>query len=297
MPRPFVAYLRVYEPLSAFDSPSRERLTRAMKVRAVDPGDVGAVERELWLKAQIAMPSRLLPGDRADGRPVPTEIPPVLVLQPTDAPAGPDGSVPDAPLVCPLDVRPRAAAALVGFLTTATATLREATIGLSEEKIRARTAVAMADTAGGAVHVVSSTWTVPLPWFALVDPAERQLTLAPQDDPARRVCWRAPIAVARERCTKAYDVTHRALGDSGPARMLQETGRWLEHFDDESVVELDYGGLVQLLDDETLLADTSADDVQHALGALADDDADEVADRYARLQDFWSELAGHERLG
>lgn len=289
-------------------------------MRAVDPGDVGAVERELWLKAQVAVPSRLLPGDRADGRPVPTEIPPVLVLQPADIPAAPStaaaADVADAeateaedaeeadvtesavgPLICPLDVRPRAAAALVGFLTTATATLREATLGLPEEKIRARTTVAMADTAGGAVHVVSSTWTVPLPWFALVDPAARQLTLAPQDDPARRVCWHTPIGVARERCTKAYDITHESLGDGGPARMLQETGRWLEHFHDDSVVELDYGGLVQLLDDETLLADTSADDVQHALAALADDDADEVADRYARLQDFWSELAGHERLG
>lgn len=297
MPRPFVAYLRVYEPLSAFDSPSRERLERALDERVVDPGDVGIVEREMWLKAQIARPSRLLPGDRADGHASATEIPPVLVLKPEEVPLGPDGAVAQDPVLCPLDVRPRAAAALVGFLATATATLREATLGIAEEKIRVRTSAAMADTVGGAVHVVSSTWTVPLPWFALVEPAERQLTLAPLDDPARRVCWRVPITTARDRAGKAYEVTHKALGDTGPARMLRETGRWLEHFDEQSTVELDYGGLVQLLDDEALLADTSADDVQHALHALADDDADEVADRYGRLQEFWGELAARERLG
>lgn len=297
MPRPFVAYLRVYEPLSSFDSPSRERLEQALTERVVDPGDVGTVERELWLKAQVAKPSRLLPGDRADGRVPASDIPPVLVLDPEDVPVGPDGSVSDSILVCPLDVRPRAAAALVGFLATATATLREATLGVPEERIRARTSAAMADTPGGAVHIVSSTWTVPLPWFALVEPAERLLTLAPLDDPTRRVCWRAPIMAARARADKAYAVAHKSLGDSGPARMLRETGRWLEHFDEQSIVELDYGGLVQLLDDQTLLADTSADDVHHALDALADDDADEVADRYARLQEFWGELAGRERFG
>lgn len=296
MPRPFVAYLRVYEPLSSFDSSARDRLERALEDRVIDPGDVGSVERESWLKAQVATPSRLLPGDRADGR-APSEIPPVLVLAPDDVPAGPDGAVAESTLVCPLDVRPRAAAALVGFLATATATLREATLGVPEERIRARTSAAMADTPGGAVHVVSSTWTVPLPWFALVEPAERQLTLAPRDDPARRVCWRVPIEVAKSRAGKAYEVTQKSLGDSGPARMLRETARWLEHFHEQSIVELDYGGLVQLLDDQALLEDTSADDVHHALNALADDDADEVADRYARLQDYWGELANRERFG
>jgi hypothetical protein len=297
VPRPFVAYLRVYEPLSAFDSPSRERLEKALEQRVIDPGEAGDVERQMWLSAQLATPPRMLPGDTAKGESNPHEIPPVLVLRPEDVPSGPDAPVADGPLVCPLDLRPRSAAALVGFLATATATLREAALPASEERVRAKTSAVMAEVSGGAVHVVSSTWTVPLPWFTIVDPATRTLTLAPRDDPARRVCWRAAMADARRRVAKAYTVTRRSLGEEGPTRMLRETGRWLEHFHPRSAVELDYGGLVQLLDDDALQDDTSAEDVQHALRALEDDDAAEVADRYARLQEFWGALAAQERCG
>ena len=71
----------------------------------------------------------------------------------------------------------------------------------------------------------------------------------------------------------------------------------MEHFHPHSAVELDYGGLVQLMDDETLLADTSAEDVNDIVDALEASDAEEVAKRYERLRDFWGEVAAHERDG
>jgi hypothetical protein len=156
----------------------------------------------------------------------------------------------------------------------------------------------MAELAGGAVHVISTTWTVPLPWFAIVDPAQRRVVLASaQDDPERQVSWRVAMADARRRVARALKVVKSSLGDEGPAKVLADTGRWLEHFHPHSAVELDYGGLVQLLEDKDLLEDSSAADVNAIVDALETGDAEEVALRYETLREFWGELARRERHG
>lgn len=300
VPPPFVAYLRVYEPLRAFDEPRRSALERSLAARPLDPAKAGHRERELWLRSQLTVPPRLLPAERADGSAARTS-PDVLRLDPADvlpAPGDPERSpVGPGPLVCPLDVRPRAAAALIGFLESALPLLATAAVPFAPEAARGRAESVLAELAPAAVHVVSSTWTVPLPWFALVEPGNRHLVTAPRPDPARRACWRMAMADTRRRAARAYEVTRRNLGEDGPAEVLRNTGRWLQHFDPHSAVELDYGGLVQLMDDDKLIGDTSATDVHAAVDALESGDADEVAQAYERLQDLWTELSMAEQLG
>ena len=77
--------------------------------------------------------------------------------------------------------------------------------------------------------------------------------------------------------------------------MLRDTARWLRRFDAGSMVELDYGGLVQLVDDQTLAADTSAEDVAEALKALRAGDAERAMASYRRLRDFWAGRAARQR--
>jgi hypothetical protein len=77
--------------------------------------------------------------------------------------------------------------------------------------------------------------------------------------------------------------------------MLRETGRWLQRFHPHSAVELDYGGLVQLMDDDALLEDTSAQDVQTILAAMENGDAETVTTVYENVQEFWARLAAKER--
>ncbi|HEX9334263.1 MAG TPA: hypothetical protein VF892_00195, partial [Pseudonocardiaceae bacterium] len=77
---------------------------------------------------------------------------------------------------------------------------------------------------------------------------------------------------------------------------LRNTGRWLEQFHPHSAVELDYGGLVQLMADETLLEDSSALDVRAILDAMESGDADELNDRYEKVREFWAKLAAKERF-
>ncbi|MGH4013582.1 MAG: hypothetical protein ACRDSL_06540 [Pseudonocardiaceae bacterium] len=288
---PFVAYLRVYEPLGAFSPQRRVRLLRAIAAGPLDPTLAGRRERELWLRSQLATPPRLLPGERADGSPVAEGPADVLALTTAPAGAGP------TPLVCPLDVRPRCAAMLLGFLTSGAAVLQAAALAVEPSAAWARAESVLASLGSTSVHVVSSTWTVPLPWFTLVDQDTRQVSALPRPDPARRVFWQVPLPQARDRAEHAYAVTRRTLGEDGPAGMLREIGHWLGHFDSGSVLELDYGGLVQLMDDELLAADTSAADVHAALDALEAGDTEGVALAYERLLEFWAELAAIERHG
>ncbi|MFJ6670786.1 hypothetical protein ACIQMJ_06715 [Actinosynnema sp. NPDC091369] len=293
MPRPFVAYLRVYEPLSALDAPLADQVRKALEDGALSRADVGARERELWLRSQLARPRRLLPGERSDGSVAPDAPFDVMTISPAEVP----GEVGPGPLVCPLDLRARSAAALVGFLATATGPLREEALAVEPETIRSRASAVMAELTAGAVHVISTTWTVPLPWFALVEPEARRVVLAPKDDPERQVSWRVSMADARARVARAHRVVSGSLGDAGPAKVLADTGRWLDHFAPDSAVELDYGGLVQLIDDQDLLEDSSATDVNAIVDALETGDAEEVALRYERLREFWGELARRERHG
>ena len=292
MPRPFVAYLRVYEPLSAFDSDVADRIQEAVQNGQLDYSSVGERERDLWFRSQLSQPPTMLPGELANGSPSPRALGDVLVLDPAEV----TGQVADGPLVCPLDIRARSAAALVGFLTTAHPALQDVALTASADNVREKAARVLSELPGGAVHVVSTTWTVPLPWFTMVDPEHRHLVLATQEDPRRQVCWRVAMSDARERVTKAHGLAERTMGDQGPTKVLEDTSRWLEHFHPESAVELDYGGLVQLLTDEQLQEDTSAADVNAIVTALEQEDVEEIAARFEKLRDFWGELAVRERF-
>jgi hypothetical protein len=272
MPAPFLSYLRVYEPLRAFDGASGARVRAALARGPLTPERAAGHERELCLRAQLA--ARLLPRRSVDGCEV-------LVL----------GGASGEPLVCPLDTRERAAAAVLAFLESEAPVLRASALPVPEAVARRQAEAAVAELGQGAAHVVSASWTVPLPWFALVDPEERQLRL----DGRRRVWWRVPMGRARARAAQAERIVRGGLGDGEPADVLAETGAWLTQFDRASVVELDYGGVVDLVDDEALRNDDSADQVRDALQALREGDTAAAKASYDRLREFWADVAGKQR--
>jgi hypothetical protein len=71
----------------------------------------------------------------------------------------------------------------------------------------------------------------------------------------------------------------------------------LQRFDRDSVVELDYGGIVELLDDDALRADRSAALVEEALRALRGGDPEGARDRYDELREFWGVVVARQRAG
>ncbi|MBM7770713.1 hypothetical protein JOD54_000917 [Actinokineospora baliensis] len=293
MSRPFVAYLRVYEPLSAFDETLADLLLARITLERLTREQVATREREVWLKSQLI--GAALPGELSDGRPSPSAVRDVLVIDPAEVPTG-ESPCGLGPLVCPLDLRARSAAAMVGFLATAGPALRDAVLTTSADQVRQKATRVLADLPGGAVHVVSTTWTVPLPWFTLFDPAHRHVILAPRSDPRRQLYWRSSHGDAMRRVERAHDLAAQTFGEGGPTKVLADTARWLANFDEGSAVELDYGGLVQLLDDEEMVGDTSAEDVHAILEAIEGADPGAVGERFERLREFWAGLAQRERL-
>ncbi|GAA4539065.1 hypothetical protein [Amycolatopsis samaneae] len=299
MLRPFVAYLRVYEPLLALGDPPDPRLRAAVAAAKLRRVDAGGREQLMWLKSQLGVVRGLLPGELPDGRPAASVHTDVLVLDPDESPPGRGGEVGPAPLVCPLELRARSAAALVSFLGDAHPALKNTVLEAAEfsaDGVRSRAKAAMADLTTNAAHTLSTTWSVPLPWFVLIDPDERKLVLGSgRDDPARELSWRTAIGDARERAREAGELLAATFGDSGPGRVLFETRRWLDNFHPGSVVELDYGGLVQLFGDSILESDTTADEVHDILDALRSGNVEELAELFSELRDFWGDLSAHER--
>ncbi|MBK1784837.1 hypothetical protein [Prauserella cavernicola] len=300
MLRPFVAYLRVYEPLSAFGEPPDEQLLRAAEAAKLTRASAGEREHLLWLKSQISVPPRLLPAELPSGEAAPSAKTDVLVLDPSEVPTAGSAVVGPGPLVCPLELRVRSAAALVGFLGEATPALRAAVLDAAdatEETLRTRANSALRDLHTGTMHMLSTTWTVPLPWFSLIEPDERRLVLGDgMHDPRRELSWRTAMTDALRRVAEAEELVQETLGDSGPTQILAETGRWLSNFHPASAVELDYGGLVQLIEDPILESDTSAEEVHSILEALRGGAVEEIAELFQTLRDYWGDLAARERF-
>ena len=65
--------------------------------------------------------------------------------------------------------------------------------------------------------------------------------------PTRSLVYRTAMAQARRRVARALQVLRKALPDGPTVTSVEALGRWLEEFHPRSLVELDYGGLVDLL--------------------------------------------------
>jgi hypothetical protein len=98
----------------------------------------------------------------------------------------------------------------------------------------------------------------------------------------------------RARGEEASDGPQAAAGLLRAGVAPEEIGRWLEDFHPHALVELDYGGLVQLLDDEALRADQSVAEVSAAVSALASREFDLAAAMYQRLRTRWRQLEAIE---
>ena len=75
---------------------------------------------------------------------------------------------------------------------------------------------------------------------------------------------------------------------------IEDLGRWLEAFHPHSLVELDYGGLVHLMEDEALREDQSVADIADSVAALGRGDAAAATAGYERVTARWRPIASVE---
>jgi hypothetical protein len=80
----------------------------------------------------------------------------------------------------------------------------------------------------------------------------------------------------------------RDTGDGGiDLGEVESVGRWLEEFHPHSLVELDYGGLVHLLDDAALRADESVAEVAAAITGMETGQAELAVAMHKRVVARW----------
>jgi hypothetical protein len=277
VPSLFASYLRVYEPLTAFD---RERQVfwrkYAREGRALGPVEGPVRQRTAVLEALGAGWTRLpdLPDE-------------AYVLQ-----------WGESLLVCPWNLRLRVAEAALNARDGVPSVLADAFVPpVLAGQARAivedwRSGEKVLERGVPRVHEQIATWGVPLRWFVFVDLDEREYV---HTDSGRVLRYRTEISKARRRAHRGVSVLRKTLGDAPITEAVEEGTRWLEEFHPRSIVELDYGGLVNLLPDDDLAADDSPGLVAAGLSALSRGDADDASAAYEKLVERWRAVQLLER--
>ncbi|WP_433389128.1 hypothetical protein [Micromonospora sp. KLBMP9576] len=277
MPSLFASYLRVYEPLTAFDRDRQSYWRRYVEQgRAVAPVEGPGRQRTSVLEALGAGWTRL------------PDLPDEAYVLETD----------ESLLVCPWNLRIRVAEAALSARDGVPPVLADAFV---PPVLAGQAKAVVEDWRSGArvlehgvprVHEQIATWGVPLRWFVLFDAEERHHVTHPQ---RRALRYRTEISKARRRCALALAVLRKSIGDAPITEAVEEAARWLEEFHPRSMVELDYGGLVDLLSDETLAADDSPGLVAKGLAGLSEGEAEEASAAYDRLVARWRAVQLLER--
>ena len=283
-----VGYLRIYEPLAAYPPAEREWWERYVAAgRAPTRLDGPARERRSALQHAIAPSLDVGGGEQAFVQRV-------------------DGLL----LVCPWRTQVRVwqaaqefrsglpgrvAAAFLPPLVADSAQVKLDDLSLSHPDLK--------------THIRSATWVIPLAWFVSFDPSERLLVVDSSQGgagagSARSLTYSTGMSAARRRVARALGVLRRTLPDAPSVEGLETLGRWLEDFHPHSRLELDYGGIVDVLSDEELREETSVADVAESLAALQRGDGPAAGEAYERLLTRWrvlavaraEQLAGHRPL-
>jgi hypothetical protein len=296
---PYAAYLRVYEPLSAFGQADRERWAayanspdRPRRARALEAEQAEALGRLIALPPIAAPP-------RESGH---------AYVRWADG----------VTYICPWQTRLRSWLALTRLRATAAPLLSVAFTPGDTQRASREFARWQGRVSSLRVFVQACTWSVPPAWFVPFTPEERWLVLGSATEsevrgPAtasatRTLIYATAMPEARRRVARALAAVRRAqaAGLAGQAAdpaarglaqvypELTEIGRWLEEFHPHSLVELDYGGLVHLLNDSALRADQSVAEMSAAVRALGDGEAELAVAMYQRLRRRWRALEALE---
>ncbi|WP_043262598.1 hypothetical protein [Streptomyces sp. CT34] len=259
---PYVAYLRVYEPLAAFPEPERSYWARYAK--------------------RDDMPTAVDEQRRALADLLPTPPVPVPVHESADAFVA---VVNEVTYVCPWRTRLRGWQALESLEELLPAAVLDAALppvvrrqaATDYERWRERNPDARP-------WIRAATWHVPVRWFVLFEDGEREYT---EGEQAPLLRYRTPMVQARRRVARGLRTLRDALEEGPLIDGLVDVGRWLEEFHPRSLVELDYGGLVHAVPEGQLAEDRSAAEVAEGLAALREGDGERAGVAYEKLSQRW----------
>ena len=269
-----VAWLRVYEPLAIF--PAAEKARYEEQLAETGPPNVrSAVATERTAALHAIIRPRLDLGDQQGA-----------LLRRVD----------DLWFVCPLRTQLRVWEGFTAFAQTRADVIVEGFVPRPE--ITAAETAQRAYLAAGESsrsHVLTETWVVPMPWHLAVERSERTLVLGSGTADPRRACtFDTTMAHARRRLARTLQVLRRTIPEAAPVEAVESLARWLEDFHPHSRVEVDYGGLVSLVDDDWLRSDSSAEDLAAGVAALKNGDGDGASKAYEAFVGRWRVVSAKE---
>ncbi|HET9967630.1 MAG TPA: hypothetical protein VFQ68_05300 [Streptosporangiaceae bacterium] len=297
----YAAYLRVYEPVSAFHEPDRSRWA-AYAASATRPRrrDALTAEHAEAMRRVVSAPYVVLPERESEHAYVRRA----------------DGTT----YICPWQTRLRC---LLGYgrMVSSASPLLPGTIPPGDDDQAVAHALAGLDLEGppprhrdpsARLHIVGSVWRVPLAWFVLFAAAERWLSLGPGPalpsaaataSATRALVYTTPVVRARRRVGRALAAFRdlppgfegTVLDPPQAAGDLAEVGRWLAEFHPYSLVELDYGGLVYLVSDDMLCGDQSVAEIRAAIDGAASGECELAMAMYMRAHTRWRAFADFEQ--
>ncbi len=268
LPTPYVASLRIYEPITAF---SEDDQSRWRQISSTTP--TGRDEQQRALRQIIV-----------------TE-PPALKL---------DGAhileIDNKKYVAPWSTAARCWAALDDFRSSMPLKISgfflpkeiENALSLNSESIEDKVS-----------HIITATWNIPPRWFSLFEASDR---IRGSNDDGAFTILRTSISNAKQRCLFAHQAVVNAFGNGPIEQEIADLLEWLSVFDANSIVGCDYGGLAIYLEKSLiengqpgLNADTSIEDVARSLAGLAAGDGALAGQGYERLVTRWRGVAVFEQ--
>ena len=283
---PYAAYLRVYEPLTAFPEPERS-YWQGYAEEHRDPASAPATaleEGRRRLADLIAVPPMAVPERESRDAFVHEE----------------DGVT----YLCPWWTRLRSWIALEELQAALPPTLLDAVVPpVVRQQAEADWDRWRADHPEGRPWILTSTWNVPVAWFLLFDDQEREFAPAQSPEPdqaepeggakafsAPILRYRTPMAQARRRFARGFRVLRENLDEGSLVEAVEEVGRWLEEFHPHSLVELDYGGLVHAVSEASLADDHTAQEVAAGVAALRAGDGLLAGRSYRAVTERWRRI-------
>lgn len=262
------AYLRVFQPLDAFEGEEQLRWERYLVSNRWGPGSPRRYRDHAKGGLGLIAPAD---GDHAEVRVV-------------------DGRT----YVSPWRMRMRVLAAGLAFRETRPIELSERFLSKKDAKRVARELRRLRRRDPLAVAFChQSPWHVPIRWFALF--ADEERWLGEDEHGQLRLRYRTTARKALRRAGQTIPLLRRS--DLGPiGDLLMDLHEWIALFDVRSLVELDYGGLCDFLTWDELDDDRSVRDLGLALEALTRHEFPRSAEIYQGVLAHWAEIRGHELL-
>jgi len=264
-PTPYVAWLRVYEPIFSFQEYANSIWA------SLEDGESTRVQEQALSLRRVVIPG--MSGLGIDGAHV------ILI----------DGNK----FIAPWSTSQRCWAALQEFRNSLPSSVLPFFLKDSTEETFA------IESDSRIPHILTTTWMIPPRWFSLFEPSDR---MRGGEGEKAFTLLRTPIEFAKKRLNSAHNIVKSAFGPGPVEEELRGLFHWLNIFDPRSIVECDYGGLATYLDNslrvqgqDGIESDTSIEDVADSLRGLASGDGALAGEGYSKLVTRWRGVAAYEQ--